>query len=206
MTPEINPEIRTPLAYMHGHLSGLFRFDENILPMKVVIENDGRLLAPMMVAMLTAGDTVLFLPDEEEPSMHLMVTLEEFEESGPDGELADRWRIYHGEPDDLRWALMHVDAARLDGVFYDGDALLMPNQLGSVEASICRWANETIVEGLRAACLQQHEIELNDPRLVGVDSLGFDVRGRFGLVRLESQSTLESEEQARAELSRLTSP
>ena len=50
MTPEINPEIRTPLAYMHGHLSGLFRFDENILPMKVVIENDGRLLAPTMVA------------------------------------------------------------------------------------------------------------------------------------------------------------
>ena len=83
MAPEINPEIRTPLAFMHGHLAGLFRFDENVVPMKVAIENEGRLVAPMMVAMLTAGDTVLYLPDEEESSMHIMVTLEEFQGERP---------------------------------------------------------------------------------------------------------------------------
>ena len=205
MSMELDPQIRKALAFMHGHLSGLIRFDENVVPMKVVVENEGRLVAPVMVAMLTAGDTVIHLPDEEETSMHLMVTLEEFEESGPDGEMADRWRIYHGEPEDLKWAVMHIDAVRLDGVFYDGDGLLVPNRLAQVESASCWWANENLGDGLRAACLAAHDLELNDPRLVGVDPLGFDVRGRFDIVRLEAGTPLESEESARTELQRITS-
>ena len=144
-----------------------------MLPIQTVIDKEGRLVAPVMVAMLTAGETVLYLPDEEDSSLHVMVTLEQFEESGPDGHLADRWRIYHGEPDDVRWAIMHIEAARLDGVFYDGDGLLVPNLLGGVEASICRWANENLVDGMRAACLREQEIEIKEPRLVGVDQLGW---------------------------------
>ena len=205
MPPEIDPEIRIPLAFMHRHLTGLLQFDENVFPIKVVIDREGRLVAPVMVAMLTAGETILFLPDEENESMHLTVTLEEFEESGPDGDLADRWRIYHGEPEDLRWAIMHIEAARLDGVFYDGDGLLIPNSLGEVESAICRWANESLTEGLRAACLKEREIEINEPRLVGVDPLGFDVRGRFDVVRLEADQPMESEEDARSLLERKTS-
>lgn len=205
MAPEIGPEIRAPLSFMHGHLSGLLQFDENVVPIKVVVEREGRLVAPVMVAMLTAGETVLYLPDEEKESMHLTVTLEEFKETGPDGELADRWRIYHGEPEDLRWAVMHIEAARLNGVFYDGDGLLIPNALGSVEAAICRWANENVIDGLRAACFEQCDLELNDPKLVGVDQLGFDVRGRFEVVRLQPQTIIESEEQAYDVLRNLTS-
>ena len=129
--------------------------------------------------------------------MHLMVTLESFEEKGPDGALADRWRIYHGEPEDVRWAIMHIDAARLNGVFYDGDALLVPNILGRCEAAICRWANESMVDGLRRACMAQKKIELNDPRLVGVDPLGFDVRGRFDVVRLDVPELIGDEDSAR---------
>lgn len=133
-----------------------------------------------------------------------MVTLEQFEEEGPDGHLADRWRIYHGEPDDVRWAIMHIEAARLDGIFYDGDGLLVPNALGGVEANICRWANEELVDGLRAACLREREIEIKEPRLVGVDPLGFDVRGRFDVVRLDSPTVMTTEEDARLVLGKKT--
>ena len=202
--PFIDPELRPPLGWLHGHLSGLIRFDENVLPIQVVIDKEGRLVAPVMVAMLTAGETVLYLPDEDDSSLHVMVTLEQFEETGPDGHLADRWRIYHGEPDDVRWAIMHIEAARLDGVFYDGDGLLVPNLLGGVEASICRWANENLVDGIRTACLREREIEIKEPRLVGVDQLGFDVRGRFEVVRLDAPTPMGSETEAREALERMT--
>ena len=111
--------------------------------------------------------------------------------------LADRWRIYHGEPEDVRWAIMHIEAGRLDGIFYDGDGLLLPNALGGVEASICRWANDELVDGLRTACLAEREIEIREPRLVGVDPLGFDVRGRFEVVRLDAPTVMLTEEDAR---------
>lgn len=203
MSNEIDPDIQTVLEYLHGHLEGLIRFDENVIPIKIVIDQEGRIVAPVMVAMLTAGDTVLHMPDEEDDSLHIMVTLEGFEETGVDGELADRWQIYHGEPDDVRWAIMHIDAARLDGLFYDGDALLVPNPLAGCEAAICRWANQDLVEGMQRACFEQHEVELNDPRLVGVDPLGFDVRGRFQVMRLTSPEYLADEEAARSVLTRL---
>ena len=203
MSNEIDPDIRTVLEYLHSHLEGQIRFDENVIPIKIVIDQEGRIIAPVMVAMLTSGDTVLHMPDEEEDSLHLMVTLEAFEETGVDGELADRWQIYHGEPDDVRWAIMHIDAARLNGLFYDGDALLIPNSLGGCEAAICRWANEELVEGMKKACFEHNEVELNDPRLVGVDPLGFDVRGRFQVMRLASPEYLADEEAARSVLARL---
>lgn len=204
--PLIDPEVRPPLSWMHGHLSGTLSFDENVMPLKVVIDHEGRLVAPVMVAMLTAGETILYLPDEDESSLHLMVTLEQFEENGPDGHLADRWRIYHGEPDDVRWAIMHIEAGRLNGVFYDGDGLLLPNPLGRFEAAICRWANEELVEGLRTACLREREIEIREPRLVGIDPLGFDVRGRFEVVRLDAPAVMGDEETARRTLERIAAP
>jgi hypothetical protein len=202
--PLIDPEVRPPLDWMHGHLAGTFSFDENIMPMKVVVDHEGRLVSPVMVAMLTSEQTVLYLPDEGESTLHIMVTLEQFDENGTDGHLADRWRIYHGEPDDVRWAIMHIEAARLDGVFYDGDGLLVPNALGGVEANICRWANEELVDGLRAACLREREIEIKEPRLVGVDPLGFDVRGRFDVVRLDSPTVMTTEQDARLVLGKKT--
>ena len=203
MNNEIDPDIRTVLEYLHSHLEGLIRFDENVIPIKIVVDQEGRIVAPVMVAMLTSGDTVLHMPDEEDDSLHVMVTLEAFEETGVDGELADRWQIYHGEPDDVRWAIMHIDAARLDGLFYDGDALLVPNSLAGCEAAVCRWANEELVEGMQKACFKQNGVELNDPRLVGVDPLGFDVRGRFQVMRLNSPELLVDEEAARVVLARL---
>lgn len=203
MSNEIDPDIRTVLEYLHSHLEGLIRFDENVIPIKIVVDQEGRIVAPVMVAMLTSGDTVLHMPDEEEDSLHVMVTLEAFEETGVDGELADRWQIYHGEPDDVRWAIMHIDAARLDGLFYDGDALLIPNSLAGCEAAICRWANAELVEGMQKACFERNGVELNDPRLVGVDPLGFDVRGRFQVMRLTSPEPLIDEEAARSVLARL---
>ena len=51
-----------------------------------------RLAAPVMYAMLSAVDVVLFVPENAEGAMELQLTLTKLDPDGPDGALADRWR------------------------------------------------------------------------------------------------------------------
>ena len=90
--------------YLRAHLTGLISFDGEFVPIKVVPTPDGALVAPVMVAMLRTFDNALFLPDEGEDAMHMQVTLEEIHDRADDAALCDRWRIYHGEPEDVRWS------------------------------------------------------------------------------------------------------
>jgi hypothetical protein len=192
------PAIELALEFLRGHLSGLLRFDGDVRPVKIVVADDGRLVAPAMVAMLRSLDTTLMLPDEGDESLHLHVTLEEFEEAGPHGALADRWRIYHGEPPDVRWARMSIDAARFEGVFIDGEALMWPNPLARALPAICRALNTGFADALRAACLKTASLAIERPVVVGVDPLGIDVRGAFDVVRLPADSLLRSQADALA--------
>ena len=174
--------------YLRTHLGGILGFDGEYVPIKLVVAPDGALVAPVMVAMLRSFDVTLFLPDEGDDSMHMQVTLEEFGEKGerdgvPNGALCDRWRIYHGEPEDVRWARVSIDAARFQGRMFDGLALMVPNPLAGIEPGVCRRVNAEFREALRAAAAANAGLEIEDPRLVGVDPLGFDVRGRFDVVR-----------------------
>ncbi|MBT8486702.1 MAG: hypothetical protein KJO43_14070 [Phycisphaerae bacterium] len=125
-------------AFLRGHTRADLRFDEHVRPIKYVIASDGRLVAPVMVAMLQSVDTVLFVPEIAEGAMEVQVTLVPFEEDGPGGALADRWRIHHGDPPDVRWAHMDIDAARFDESVLDGDALVQPNPLSGDEPALCR--------------------------------------------------------------------
>jgi hypothetical protein len=171
-------------GYLRAHLTGLIGFDGEFVPIKLAIAPDGALVAPVMVAMLRSFDVALFLPDEGEDSMHMQVTLEEVSERGDHAVLCDRWRIYHGEPEDVRWARITIDAAKFRGMVFDGLALMRPNPLADAEAKLCRRINAEMRETLKAAVATVVGLEVEDPRLVGVDPLGFDVRGRFDVVRL----------------------
>lgn len=191
-----DPALEDAIAFMRGNLSGLFRFEGEVRPVKIVIAPDGTLLMPAMVAMLRSVDTTLYLPDEDDTSMHLHVTLEEVQEAGPMAAFCDRWRIYHGEPPDVRWGRITVDAARYNGLFIDGQAMHRPNPLASIEAGLCKRFNAERTNDLRDACRIHNEIVLEKPIVVGVDPFGFDVRGTFQIVRLESPIVLTSERDA----------
>ena len=138
--------------------------------------------------MLLSTDCALYLPEEpedrEDDVIQLMVTLERFDEQGSDGRLADRWRIYHGEPEDVRWATMTVDFCKFGEYAFDGEALMWPNPFADLEARLCRAVNESRVDELRSLVLRVNETEIEEPRLVGVDPLGIDVRGRFEVTRV----------------------
>lgn len=194
-TPE---EVRPALAFLRGNLSGLLRFDTEYMPIRIVVAPDGRLVASVMESMLRSTDCALHLPEEpedrEDDVIQLMVTLDRFEESGSDGVLADRWRIYHGDPPDVRWATMTVDFCKFRDLAIDGEVMMPANPLADDEPAICRRFNDLDGDALRRLVLADAGVELEDPKIVGVDALGFDVRGRFEIARIEFADTVDSSE------------
>ena len=192
------------LSFLRAHTAGILRFDGDFIPIKTVITPDGRLVAPVMIAMLRSVDCAFFLPEEpaheDDPVLQLQVELEQFQEDGPDGAHADRWRIYHGDPPDVNWAFLSIDAAKMSGIFISGEALHIPNALAADEAALCRDINGTHAEALRAAAIRETGVDIETPRLVGVDPLGFDVRGRFDVKRISSGRILKDGNDARTRL------
>jgi hypothetical protein len=188
--PEDPIDLTVAIEFLRGHLSGLLRFDGDMRPVKIIVDREGRLFAPVMVAMIRSVDTVMCVPDDGDEAMQMQVTLEEVAEDGPHAALCDRWKAYHGDPPDVRWARMSIDAARWDGLFIDGDALMVPNALADAEPGILREINRGPVACRQAACRRHGGHEIEKPVVVGVDPGGFDVRGLFGTVRVPADTQI----------------
>lgn len=180
------------LAFLRGHSTADLRFEEHMRPLKYVVAPDGRLVAPVMVAMLQAVDTVLHVPEYAENAMELMVTLEPLDERGADGSATDRWRIYHGEPQDVRWAYMNIDAAKFHSMVIDGAALTVVNPLAADAAKICKRMNAGHVDDLRRMCAHFSNFTLEKPVMVGIDPLGLDVRAAFDVVRVPATEPMNT--------------
>lgn len=194
--------VRDAVAHLRGHASGDLRFDEHLRSLKYVLAPDGRLVMPVMVAMLQTMDTVLYVPEwsDDIDMLELQLTLEPFEESGLGGALADRWRIHHGEPDDVRWASALVDAARYRGMVIDGSALMVPNTIAAEEPALCRWMNTEHSAGLGRLCERFGGMQVETPVMVGIDPMGVNVRARFDVVRLRFPVEATSAQEARKSL------
>ena len=172
--------------FLRSHTTGDLRFNERFRLLRYVIGPDGRLVAPVLPAMLEATYTALFVPEDIDSAMELLVSLTEFEPDGPFGALTDRWRIYHGDPEDMQWASIHLDTARFQEQVIDGEALVQANPLAEDEARLCRQINDDHRAELRQVCQVIAHAQVEDPMLVGVDRLGFDVRRRFDVLRVDA--------------------
>lgn len=193
-----DPSVEAAIDFLHGHTCADIRFDGHVERIKFVFAPDGRLVAPVMVAMLRAVDTSLAVPEDRAEAMELMVTLEAFEEHGEHGQLADRWRIYHGSPPDVRWARMAVDAARFEGLFIDGEPFGEGNALAGEEAALCREINREHIAELKCLCREGGGMDVERPLLVGVDKRGADVRTAFDILRVRFRQPVSSVVEARA--------
>ncbi len=187
-------------GFLLGHKAGTLEFDENYVPWKFVVDPaDGRLCGPVMVAALLASQHVLHLPEEtDDPSaMRVLLSPEQLDDDPP---IADRWSIYHGEPEDVRWAAFWIDFAKWDGYVTDGDALMGAHPFAGEEAGLVRELNGD-VERLRRLCESVGGVrDVAEPLAVGVDSLGVDVRARFDIVRLAFDEAAGTAEEARARI------
>ena len=74
--------IDAAIEFLHGHLSGYVKFDGERVAVKFIVASDGALVMPVMEAMLLAMETVLELPNDDDESMHLIVTLTRQSETG----------------------------------------------------------------------------------------------------------------------------
>lgn len=203
MEPDIDPNAEGAWRILRGSYGGDLRFEENIRPVRYVFDASGRIIAPVMVAMLEAFDTVLFVPGCEESALEALVTVTEIHER-EDGAATDRWRIHHGEPDDVRWAHLDVDSIRHGRLVMDGIAFHRANPLADDEAAICRHMNQEHRDALRTLTLHYASVGLDDPVMVGIDDGGIDVRGRFGVVRVPTEEPMTNAEDARRVLRAMT--
>lgn len=200
------PTVEDCRRYLRAHFIGDLRFDDHVRGVRFVFAPDGRMVVPVMVAMLGTPDTVLFVPEVAEGAMEVQVTLEPFEEKGDVAALCDRWRIHHGEPQDVRWAMLVPDAAKWHGVVVDGEALLMPHPWPDDEARVLKPVNDRVRAARDAgddvlqAAVERHEgVRLEAPMVVGIDDRGLDVRGKFDVKRLDFEEAVDGPDAARAE-------
>lgn len=172
---------------------GVLRFGEDdVIPLKFVIDNEtGRLVASAPVAVLMAVDQVLFVPDERDGALQLMLSPDDIEE----GPATDRWQAFHGAPEHVRWGAFWIDSARFGSWVLDGEALMQPNALAKDEPALCRKLNED--QGRLAAICQRHAgVVVPSPVCVGVDGGGIHVRARFGVVRVRFEKRVRDREEA----------
>lgn len=184
-------------GFLGAHRRGTLQFDDNFVEWKFVVDPaDGRLCGPVMVAALLASQHVLHLPEEtDDPSaMRVLLSVEQLDDDPP---IADRWSMYHGEPEDVRWAAFWIDFAKWSGVVVDGDALMGAHPFAADEGSLVKELNGD-VDRLRRLCDEVGGMrDVEAPMAVGVDALGVDVRARFDVVRLPFADEAGTAEEAR---------
>lgn len=168
-----------------------------------VIDNEsGAFVFPVESAALRGEEVVLWLPEERNDAMQILVMLEEID--GDRSASADRWRIYHGSPGQSHWVSASLLAVRFGSMVADADQLDLTNALAPSEPRLCKKYNADHDLLGRAA-------RTMDPRtsgegvLVGVDPMGFDIRTRFDIVRVPFGERLVDAEKADAKVHNLLS-
>ncbi|MDP7004607.1 MAG: hypothetical protein QF718_00135 [Phycisphaerales bacterium] len=179
-------------SFLRSNTTSTVQFGEHTCDVSYIISYQGKLVIPAMVAMLQPCDKIMFVPEYLNDCMEINITLNQFSEDGSGGELADRWRIYHGEPPDVQWALVDIDAARFHEKFIDGEGLCRENTLADSEHELCKELNAKFTDDVRTICLEETSVEVTNPVVVGVDSLGIDVRAPFGIVRIPTNESFTS--------------
>lgn len=200
--PAFDPHEPTAQALEHAldvltaHGEGFLQIEEQGLPIKYVIDPaSGKLIASVPVAVLLSSQHLLWVPEESDEALQLLLSAEEIDEAG----VTDRWQVYHGTPEHVRWAAFWIDGARHGPWVFDGDACMQPNPLAPSEPALCRLLNADKAR-LAMVCQRFGGVIVPGPVCVGVDPLGAHVRARFGVVRIRFDARAEEADAARAAL------
>ncbi len=164
----------------------------------VIDHGSGRVVFPSSELVFGAEERVLYVPEEASEALQLLLV----DPTRPDPdteESCDRWKAYHGTPEHPRWASCAIESGRLEGAVVEGELLMTPNPLRSVEARVCKRLNADRPL-LTRLCTRFAGVEVPEPLCVGVDPGGLDVRARFGIVRVPFKSEAETPEQAEGEV------
>lgn len=162
--------------------------------------SDGSLIAPLERWALDAEEHVLWLPEERESALQLLIAPVAARVTEC---LADRWATHHGAPPGcagsafaadpdpkgderapIVWVRFDIECARFEGAIADGEEITGPNPLSLAEAKACRTLNGDR-DALWRACRSAIGADVPDPVCVSVDPAGVHVRGKLGVLRIE---------------------
>lgn len=168
---------------------------------KTVLDNDtGAFVFPVESSALGGEESVLWIPEERNDAMQILVMLEEID--GERSASADRWRIYHGSPAQSQWVSAAVLAVRFGMMVADAEQIELTNALAADEPRLCKKYNADH-ELLGQAARTMDPRSKGEGVLVGVDPMGFDIRTRFDIVRVPFGERLADAEKADAKVQNL---
>ncbi|MEM9372472.1 MAG: hypothetical protein AAGA55_02410, partial [Planctomycetota bacterium] len=170
------------------------RADGTPFECRYVIDGDsGELVLGIGRPAADAEELTLCLPDD---TFHAEATLlVQTREAGED-QWTDRHMAYHPDARPPMLIRASVDSAKLrDGGVVPGEQLALVNPLRSAEPGLCKSLNADRA-ALGRLCRLMSGVEPDRPVAVGVDRFGIDVRGRFGVIRLDLPSPCEDPDEA----------
>lgn len=159
------------------------RADGRPFDCRYIIDGDsGELVIGLDRAALDAEELTLCLPDD---TFNAEATLLVHTRDATEDRWTDRHLAYHPDLRPPALARASVDSAKLrDGNVVCADELALTNPLLPAEPGLCKSLNADR-DALRRLCRLMTGTEPEQPVAVGVDRFGIDVRGRFGIIRLD---------------------
>ena len=194
MNEEHQYAIERASRLIRGHAAGTLLVDSR--PHKTLYMIDphtGSLVLTIEDEMLDGEDIVLVLPEDtfDAPirvSLDLTTTIGE--------EACDRFLAYHLHQPRSVWVHGQINFAKLEsGEVISKEELEIPNGLMNEHSGLCRKLNIDR-KALREVCKLLAKADIEEPTAVGIDLIGFDVRGPFGVVRVEFPSPVMNATQA----------
>lgn len=186
---------------------GVLSFGEHNVPIRFIVTNaDGRLIASVPVATFFSSEHTLFVPEECDEALQLLLSAEEIEESRD----TDRWLAHHlraelgiDQPEHTKWAAFWIDSVRHGPWVFDGDPFMQPNPIADDEPRLCKALNADRAR-LDAIARSATDAEIENPVCVAVDAHGILIRARFGVVRALYDEPVSTAAEAEEAIERLT--
>ena len=180
-------------ATLRRHYRGLLAIGDRFDPVCFVIHPaSGRPVMAVAADALTQEAVTLHVPDDSgTQSVHLLGRPAVVDPARDPA--ADRFLVYHGTPRTRCWLAIDPESAKsADGVL-GADEIDLTNTLHSAEPALCRALNADPGR-LSALCRAAAAgTAPSDPRAVGVDPQGVDIRASFGIIRVEFRDPIASE-------------
>jgi hypothetical protein len=192
------------LRLLRRYHEGTLQHQERRAEVCFILEaSTGQIVLPTEPGMAgeAGAELVLHLPDEITRDLQLAITPAAI--TRPEAEEAvDRWQAYHGgsgiRPHARVWLRCAIEGGKRPnspGDVYGPETLVRPNALRKGEARLVKALNADR-DRLARVCKAFARLDVADPLCVGVDPFGFDVRARFGIVRVEFDLEAATAEQA----------
>lgn len=177
-------------AALRFHYKALLAVGDRFDPVRFVLDPaSGSPVIPVDADALEEVALTLHVPDDsDDQAIHLLGEPHELDRDRHPA--CDRYRVYFGEPKPRRWIALHLDSIKWSGGLIEANEVPLINPFHASEPRLCRELNADPAR-LSALCRAVAAGSAPaDPRAVGIDPGGIDIRASFGIIRVEFAAPL----------------